>query len=500
MYNTESLTLLVMYYSLFGVDIINNKKEIIKLFPKKVFGIFTTIRRNNSLKDYPKDVHGCIGYWDNNFNNLEKNTLYNHLLRVSHDSMWLDNRREYFKPIETEPQSILEIDFMLNPIYEINKNNGNIYKLNKKFNNKNFGIIIQTGNKKATYLPNVFPNISWKKLLESIKGKAGIMPDSENFQVFAYKIHQIKSSYLEILTKNSFSHISIMNFSKFLIINKNINSHFLFPYSCENNKLIWNNEEQVRNISILGMIYKYTQIFNNIANKNEIKQIRNKINIILKNLDRYSPQSLSFLGFIYQLDNIQNTQFCNKLISRLNDKNIEKDFELPEIIIGLNKAGCKIIKPFSFTSEDSIFKMNWVIQVIVSYDKIPSDYLIKILEEKINDILLKKQTIETNLIAVAFESLCFVYKSKFKYEKITKSKFKYKKTKSKFKYKKTKSKFKYKKKTKSKENILNKMFELLFELEKRKTCNTLYSFLNKTSRVDITGHVINGLSALILNY
>ena len=41
------------------------------------------------------------------------------------------------------------------------------------------------------------------------------------------------------------------------------------------------------------------------------------------------------------------------------------------------------------------------------------------------------------------------------------------------------------------------MFELLYELEKRKNCNNLYSFLNKTSRVDITGHVMNGLSALI---
>ena len=71
---------------------------------------------------------------------------------------------------------------------------------------------------------------------------------------------------------------------------------------------------------------------------------------------------------------------------------------------------------------------------------------------------------------MAFEALCFVYKSKFKHIK----------------------------KSKLKENILNKMFELLYELEKRKNCHYLYSFLDKTSRIDITGHVINGLSALSL--
>ena len=469
MYDTEFLSLLVMYYSLFGVKILNNQEKIMNLFPENVFGIFTTIKRYYALENYPGDIHGCIGYWDSDFNNLEKNKLYNRLLQVSYDSMWKDKRREYFKPIETEPQSILEIDFMLNPIYEINKNNGNIVKLNKKFNNKNFGIIIQTGSQRATYLPNVFPNMIWNELLSSIKRKAGITSDSDDYKVFAYKIYQINSSYIEILIEKLFSRISIMIFSRFLIRNKNLNMSFPFPYSCENNKLIWNRKEQVRNISILGMVYEFTQLFSNVAKENEIKQIKNKIDIILKNLDKYSPQSLSFLGFMYQLHNIQNTQFCNKLINRLNDNNIDQDFELPEIIIGLNKAGCKIQKSLSFTSNDSIFKMNWVIQVIVSYNKIPSDNLIKILEEKISYILLEKQTTETNFIAVAFEALCFVYKSRFKEKKNNKQKY----------------------------NILNKMFELLYELEKRKNCNNLYSFLNKTSRVDITGHVMNGLSALI---
>lgn len=107
--------------------------------------------------------------------------------------------------------------------------------------------------------------------------------------------------------------------------------------------------------------------------------------------------------------------------------------------------------------------MNWVIQSIISFNKKPSNKLIFILENKIDDILKNKKNIETNFIAVAFEALCFTYK---RHMKIT---------------------------------LLNKIFELLFELEQRKIYhNILYAFLDKTSRVDITGHIINGLVELTL--
>jgi hypothetical protein len=106
--------------------------------------------------------------------------------------------------------------------------------------------------------------------------------------------------------------------------------------------------------------------------------------------------------------------------------------------------------------------MNWVIQAIISNNKIPSQKLIIILENKVDDILKNKKNIETNFIAVAFEALCFAYKSL------------------------------------SNNLLLNKIFELLFELEQRKNCyNTLYTFLNKTSRIDITGHIMNGLFQLL---
>ena len=446
-----------MYYALFHKQLIGNKNDITKFFPKNVFGIFSTIRRACKLKSYPIDIHGCIGYWDINFNILNKTILYNNLLRVAYDSVWTDTRKHYFPPIETESETELELDFMLNPIYSINIKSGVIIKLNTIFTNKNFGIIIQTSDKsqKATYLPNVFPDISWSNIIISIKKKANIT--SNDFELFAYKITQIKSKFINILTGGLFSYICVFNFSRLLIDNMKLNLIFPFIYACKNNILEWNNNDNVRNISILSDIFKYINLYSDIATKTEIKNIKHKILYILQNINQYDSQSLSFLGYIYQLFNINKEHFCKKLLDTLPFA--ENEFEKPEIIIGLNKAECTIQKySLTYNSTDSIFRMNWVIQLLVSYNKIPSNKLVFILENKIDDILKNIKQIETNYIAVAFEALCFIYK---KHMKIT---------------------------------LLNKLFELLFELEQRKNYhNILYAFLDKTSRVDITGHIINGL-------
>lgn len=463
MNNNDNLVTLVMYYSLFNKQLTDNKTDIIKFLPKKVFGIFSTIRRARKIKSYPVDVHGCIGYWDTNFNTLNKIILYNNTLKVAHDSVWKDNRNRYFPPIETEPETTLELDFMLNPIYSINKTSGIITKLNKKFTNKNFGIIIQTTDKsqKATYLPNVFPDISWKNIVTSLKNKANIT--SDDFELFAYKITQIKSKFINILTGEFFSYTCIFNFSRLLIDNMKLNLNFPFIYSCKNNMLEWNSSDDVRNISTLSEILKYINLYPDIATKTEFTSIKKKIFYILQNINQYSSQSLSFLGYIYKLFNINNEHFCKKLLQTLPFA--ESEFEKPEIIIGLNHAGCHLkehlLGSLTYNSNDTIFKMNWIIQSIISFNKKPSNKLIFILEKKIDDILKNKKNIETNYIAVAFEALCFIYARHMKMK------------------------------------ILNQMFELLFELEKRKSCyNVLYAFLDKTSRVDITGHIINGLFEL----
>lgn len=448
----DDLLNFVMYYALFKKKLFDYETSIIKYFPKNTFGIFSTIRRFNKLKTYPKDIHGCIGYWDPNFNTLDKQTLYNELLNVSYDSVWRDERRNYFEPIETDPNTLLELDFMMNPIYKINKTNGIIIKLNTLFTNKIYGIIIQTNDKKATYLPKVFPNISWKNMIRSIKNKANIT--TEDFELYAYKIIQIKSNFNSILTGQLFSYISIHNFSRLLLDNIKPSLTFPFIYSCKNDIYEWDQKDNVRNISVLSDIFKYCHLYPNIASESELKVIKQKIKYILENIKKYDSQSLSFLGYIYKMFNINNATYCKKLLDDLPFS--EKEFERQEIIIGLNEANCNMPNILlTYSQNDSIFKMNWIIQAIISYNKIPSSKLIIILERKINELLIK--TIETNYLAVSFEALCFVYKATRKLSSL--------------------------------------LFQLFFELEQRKN-NAVYSFLDKSARIDITCHILNGLLQL----
>ena len=60
----------ILYYSLFKKKMMMDENQIMKYLPKNAFGIFSTIRRAHKIQTYPFDIHGCIGYWNNNFTNL----------------------------------------------------------------------------------------------------------------------------------------------------------------------------------------------------------------------------------------------------------------------------------------------------------------------------------------------------------------------------------------------------------------------------------------------
>ncbi len=462
----------VTYYSLYKKKLFDDDDMIINQLPKDSFGVFVTIRRFTKLSTYPNDIHGCIGYWDSNFQKLSQSQLYDNMLRVSYDACWNDSRKQYFQPIQFDPLSYLEIDFMMKPLYMIDINTGNIIELNQQFTNTEYGIIIQakdeSGTRKATYLPNVFPKISWKKLLESIKSKAGISHQEDKFEIFAYKIKQLKTQFINLLTDNIFSYLNIYHFSRFLIdnINTTLSVPFPFPYSCKNNILEYNSEDDVRNIATIGDFIKYISL-PSIIKKDEIKPIRQAVDIILGSMN-YSSQALSFLGHIVKNKNnkIKNKYYMKLLIDL---KDAEEQFEKPEIIIGLHEAGFiiesekEILESLIYNSDDTIFKMNWNIQTIRCFDIKPSKQLVDILQNKINGMIPNIELIETNYIAVAFEALCFVVNTSVINRK----------------------------------KILSLIFILLFELEKRKSCHdVLYNFLDGSARVDITGHVNNGLFQL----
>jgi AMMECR1 domain-containing protein len=116
-------------------NLTNIQSKYIKQIPKNAFGVFVTIRRSVKLRKYPEDIHGCIGYWSPDYSILTPKEIIKHMVDVTNSAMYNDTRREYFPPIENDPDSIIEIDFMLQPLIKINEKTGTLLPNVEKFKN-----------------------------------------------------------------------------------------------------------------------------------------------------------------------------------------------------------------------------------------------------------------------------------------------------------------------------------------------------------------------------
>ncbi len=499
----DVLRVYVMYYALFKRGLSVKRSLLLSALPKEdVFGVFTTIRRHHVLQEYPKDIHGCIGYWDPAFQVLSTESLLSHLLEVAYDATWNDTRKDAFPPLDTDPYTKVEMDFMMRPLYRIDPMNGFISELHRPFDNNVFGIILQTkgatsairggsrrtrgkgrtkrkakgwsrdkqsGGKRATYLPHVFENMSWDELLESIKGKAGIT--GESFELYAYRIQQITTSFSDFFkgkTCELFRSLSISSVAHWLFSVMKVDTPFLFPYSgSAQDELTWNTTEQVRGIALLGDMYTYLNRYPRIATIKQKEQLYRTLRTLLQHLDEYSSQALSFLGHLFAPLSVNPVPFCKKLEKDITEA--EEEFERPELLIGLQRAGCEIsprmVQTLSFGPKDSIFTMNWRIQALVRMGRTPSPTLISTLLSRIKGMIASGlNSIETNQVAVAFEAVCFAASSR----------------------------------SVKHEEIVQTLFPLFTKLEQRRTGKDgkFYAFLDGNFRVDITTHVLNGWCAL----
>ena len=441
-----------IYYALFKKELLSN----IQLSLSPSFGVFVTIRRANILPSWPKDIHGCIGYWSNNFTLLSNAELYTQLCKVSYDAMYSDDRRKYFSPIETDPLSVLEIDFMKLPISPLDKNTGMFIDSRKKFNNKTHGIIIKSNGNRATYLPNVFENMSWSDMIASIKNKAGIT--TNQFSVFAYTIKQIKAPLISLLQNNTLASHHYNTFYTFLVNSADLSKRFPFIYHItDTGNEIWNEDETVRNISTMANVLDYIQQkqVKQKADKRIEQHLLKKINSVITNINQYDSQALSFLGHYIALYTLNKSAFCKKLSKDIVNAN--KEFAVPEIAIGLRKAQCTTDQaPDKIRTNDSIFHMNWILQHQYVYGMKTTSTELQYVIKRVKSLLNQ----ETNYLAVAFEGLCAAYRS-----------------------------------TKDMRAFIT-AFEVFYNIEKRINIQWLYAFFDGSARIDITEHMLHGFQLL----
>lgn len=467
------------------------KENIIKSFKiDNVFGLFTTIKRSQyqKLKSFPEDVHGCIGKYDLSFKNLSNKDLFDYTISTAKSAVFEDNRKTYFNSILLDSESIIEVSFMKNPLYNINPVNGLIIEEKVIFNNNKYGIIVMNKNetKTATFLPEVFDEkTKWENLRANLMVKANIV-ESEEVLFKAYTIEKHKKKLIDILQPNYINTI----FDK---IGSFFNNYYKekIPYSIEkNNKeqyIITFNNDDIRNIATLKDLTDMNNT-TKVLNNDVLTQINKDIEEYDKKFNEENAmirQASTFLSLITQ-NKDNSKKICTELVNSIKDID-DKSFELGQALIALIKCNEKnivednlklmyadFIKKDSYDPND-LFRINWQLKALLIYIndyngsinesmKTHIDKHLKFLISTLLDILNNGtlSTYETNYLAVCFECMSLYYKD-----------------------------------NKNNNKLNNKLFQIFILLQQRFSIFGLYMFTvgksKNNARVDITGHCIQGL-------
>jgi len=469
----------------------NSERNALLEIPNKCFGIFVTVKRSDSqsLDEYPKNIHGCMGYWSDEYNELNKEEILSQIKRVSRKSTFKDKRKDYFiKPIEEDSFATYELHFMKTPLIEINKTTGMLSN-DEKFDNSKYGLIaIGEDGKRSTYLPNVFINKKWDWIKKNLIKKSGSKGEC-SFK--AYKTDTrteccnslLSSSNLKNMSKNSIDFI-VNNYGDFI------------PYIINSNGVEVDRDKNIRNVAMLNIMLDFVDdLPNNVLYKvkedlefyqNRFKDLRRRMRHI-----RNVRQASAFLALA--LNKIEKRKeaidICDYLYESIND--LEPKFELGEVMVSLSEVDPRknelwnsqrdmysnlVKKEFSKISIDDIFECNWQSQSLNSLYRsyyinedlpISKIYIKHAMELKKRALYIYSHfspKIQTNYLAVTLECLCSLLHIVHW-------------------------------QTNQKNEILNNIQSVFCKLQRRYT-DGLYYFTNGDSRLDITGHVLNSFKIL----
>ena len=472
---------------------INDKLNIIyNEIPDNTFGIFITIQRNNPPinNNYKSNIHGCIGNWNNDFKILNKSEIIKYIKILSVRATWEDKRKENFNSIYKDSNTEYKITFLLNEIYEVD-NNGYCNELNNYYdNNSNYGILVKDiNNNKSTYLPQIFKEYkNWDYIKNTLLQISNIKSNSYQFYIYN-TINHSKKIY-KILENNIFDYIK-ENYINF------INKYYIknIPYTITNNKkIIYDNISDLEKITFINNILLFNIYLNdnikNILNDN----INNYKNKFLKNKKEFRHIG-SFLLQILNKKEIKNdnNKYFSKIISTnlINSINwLDKKFEIYQVLISIShnlepeykqilinnrNLFLKNLINNNFVKED-IFKYNWESKYLFTLFTLSietSNNIIKhsiILTKRILNILenlYENNNVETNYYMVGFESLCnlliLVNNTEIKNKLL--------------------------------DNIIY-LYKLL--IDRYDNNFGLFEYLDKSCKINITEHFINGI--ISLNY
>lgn len=465
----------IITYGLFNKKNISNSLHS-GVFPKKTFGVFVSVKRHQLLTTWPYDIHGCIGYWNKQYHDLDSEEIRKHLLDVSKSATFYDSRKKYFPySILTDPLSEYWVYFMLNPIKSVDLTTG-VMSSGVKFSNKKLGLIVKDMNKTATYLPDVFPDNSWDEIKKSLLAKAGTVNAGAIF--FAYDTIIHKLSLLEYIVQPFIDYLIKMDQS-------------FIPYIVHKKVSVIDKGETIKNLVTVACLYNLNPFAHNFGGLQ--KMIDNTVSYYVKTNRRMTYRESAFLLQVLQLQmkyNLSNAIENNKIIEQIFTRLVnalpqkmmfkfELDTSLAEfvevlyILCTIRPSDKRLKTKLQWLCEnekkiklaqikqDDIFRINWLSKLIPFMEELFDDIyekyikLIKTLDLSIS---------ETNYIAVYFECACSLFVSA---------------------------------NNKLYRTLLSDKIESLYgELHERLDENGLYWFKNGGKRLDITCNVIKGFLTL----
>jgi len=414
---------------------------------------------------------------------------------------------------------------MLGPVMSVTYE-GVVEGPNVKFDNNIYGLIVVSGNNKATYLPKVFTGKSWEYIRDSLLQKGSVSTsksknsknskNNKNVKFYAYNCKIVSKSIYQLLSSNYLQTL-FNQFTRFL--SKNYTS--LIPYSItRRGEVITDKSQYVRNIATICDILSISSKYLGIKEiQGDFKKIIGKIK---QNLMMYKEVFLSdnksmrqASGFLImglhklKLESKFIKTVCSYLYQSIHD--LEPRFELGEVLIALamvcpkkkvlidqhRKMYQKLKNVVEYKTDD-IFQYNWESKYLLTLyltglikfkstskttkttkttKSTNSQYIEHFIELSKRILNISKtfdEKTETNYLAVAIESLSSIY---YVLSKINLYGEKH--------YEQDMEGLKV--------EILDNIIKFFYLTQKKKQKNGLYYFNDNSARLDITGHITNGL-------
>jgi len=443
---------LVLYTicSAYKLPIPEDTKKMIRI-PPQTFGFFITVHRSHPLSKWPEDIHGCIGYWENT--KMSKAALIAKIPGIAHSSFFTDTRAQYHSvPLLEDPDARIEISFMQLPLTPILGNR-------KTFDNEKYGLIVESNQGRATYLPKVFETKNWAEISALLLQKA---------QVKMGKFFQYETIVIEGKLQTIFDREYLDWIVQEYLIFMEVNYGDFVPYMVEGGKVMIDKTENVRNCATLCELLDFL-VSENLRAKisRDIKYYAGK----WKNRNMQQANAFLILGLAKIDSKVSKTlaDICDELYKNLYS--MEPQFQLGETLIGLYRV-CPRLKELTHWQKwmekrldgldndiQNIFEYNWQAKYLFEIRKdIPANGHAEELLRRLIGIKITAD-METNYLAVYFEammSLCGILGGNM---------------------------------------LVNILPVWVYLLQRWK--NGLFYFKNGTARIDITGHVISGLQVFL---